>query len=245
MSSAKGTPANRKLTLISATPSPYARKVRISLQEKEIPFTLQTEVPWNSTTKTPDYNPLEKLPVLIVQDDTGKAIEAVYESRYIMEWIETSLTGAEGWGNGYEMESKDRQERLLARQVEVTTDAMCDALVLLFFEKQRQHPSAEWQARQQRKVDGGIKWLNGLVTGSGGFNGETNGNKSKEFLIGDKFGLADIAAGSVLGYMKVRAPQIEWQKDYPALKTYMEGLEGRQSFRDTTPVPQTIDDKIV
>ena len=44
-------------TLLSATPSPYARKVRISLLEKGIPFKLQTEVPWDSDTQTPNYNP--------------------------------------------------------------------------------------------------------------------------------------------------------------------------------------------
>jgi glutathione S-transferase len=44
--------------LISATPSPYARKVRIALMEKDIPFELLTEVPWDSTTSTPKYNPL-------------------------------------------------------------------------------------------------------------------------------------------------------------------------------------------
>lgn len=44
--------------LISATPSPYARKVRIQLDEKGIPFELITEVPWNSDTATPQYNEL-------------------------------------------------------------------------------------------------------------------------------------------------------------------------------------------
>jgi hypothetical protein len=32
---------------------PYARKVRIVLAEKGIPFELITEVPWDSTTSTP------------------------------------------------------------------------------------------------------------------------------------------------------------------------------------------------
>jgi glutathione S-transferase len=47
---------------ISAAPSPYARKVRIALAEKGVPFELQTEVPWDSGTRTPAHNPLEKLP---------------------------------------------------------------------------------------------------------------------------------------------------------------------------------------
>ncbi len=44
--------------LISATPSPYARKVRIALAEKGIPFELRTEVPWDAATQTPASNPL-------------------------------------------------------------------------------------------------------------------------------------------------------------------------------------------
>ncbi len=54
------------MKLISATPSPYARKVRIALAEKGIPFDLVTEVPWNADATTPDHNPLGKLPVLIL-----------------------------------------------------------------------------------------------------------------------------------------------------------------------------------
>lgn len=52
--------------LISATPSPYARKVRIALAEKGLPFGLVTEVPWDSATTVPRHNPLEKLPVLLL-----------------------------------------------------------------------------------------------------------------------------------------------------------------------------------
>lgn len=138
------------LKLISATPSPYARKVRITLAEKGIPFELVTEVPWDSTTQTPKHNPLEKLPVLILEDGTS-----VYESRYILEYIEDKFLGK------MLMLSQDIDRRLFARKVEVVADGMCDALVLLFFEKQRAQgaQSEEWKARQMRKVDGGFRAL--------------------------------------------------------------------------------------
>src|SRR5947208_17124292 len=71
------------MKLISATPSPYARKVRIALAEKGLPFELVTEVPWDSTTSTPKYNPLEKLPVLILEDGSS-----VYESSFILQYLE-------------------------------------------------------------------------------------------------------------------------------------------------------------
>ena len=71
------------MILISATPSPFARKVRISMMEKGIPFDLQNEVPWHADTRTTQFNPLEQLPVLIPDDG-----DPVYESTYIMDWLE-------------------------------------------------------------------------------------------------------------------------------------------------------------
>lgn len=215
------------LTLISATPSPYARKVRIALAEKQIPFKLQTEVPWDSTTQTPQYNPLEKLPVLILED--GKT--AVYESHYIMEWIEAKYPSPPLLPS-----SDDIDGRLFAKQVEVIADGICDALVLAFFEKMREEDkqSQPWMNRQMRKVDGGLKALADLVV-----------KKDGEYLTPGGFGLADIAVGSVLGYLSVRFASHEWKQDFPELKEYWEGLEKRQSFRDTTPSPQSMKDRIV
>lgn len=210
------------LQLISATPSPYARKVRIVLAEKGIPFELITEVPWDNTTKTPLYNPLEKLPVLILEDGSS-----VYESHYILEYIEAKYPQVP-------VLSVDIDERLFAKKVEVVVDGMCDALVLLFFEKQRPKDaqSEEWKARQMRKVDGGFKALAGWVG-------------KKEFIAGGEFGLADIVAGSVCGYVDVRFSEYPWRERYPDLAKYADKLGKRQSFMDTVPVGQNITDKVV
>lgn len=108
-------------TLLSATPSPYARKVRISLLEKGIPFKLQTEVPWDSDTQTPNYNPLEKLPVLI-DNATGKS---VYESAFILEWIEVKHKDREP-----KLIPADDEERLQVKEIEVVADGSCCSLSL-------------------------------------------------------------------------------------------------------------------
>ena len=97
-------------TLLSATPSPYARKVRIALIEKGIPFGLRTEVPWDGTTETPKYNPLEKLPVLITEGGDG-----IYESRFILEWLEVKHPL-------HPLLPHDEDGRLAARQIEVLAD---------------------------------------------------------------------------------------------------------------------------
>ena len=208
--------------VISATPSPYARKVRIALLEKGIPFELLTEVPWDSTTSTPKYNPLEKLPVLVCADGTS-----FYESRFILEYLELKHP-TPGLLPG------DLEGHLAAKRLEVLCDGICDALVLMFFERMRPATtqSQEWTARQQRKVDGGMKEIARLVG-------------RRPYAVGDCFSLGDIAAATVVGYISVRWPDMAWREAYPDLATHSDRMEARPSFMTTQPVPQTIKDKVV
>ena len=213
------------MKLISATPSPYARKVRITLKEKDIPFDLQTEVPWDSTTKTPEHNPLEKLPVLILDDGTS-----IYESHHILEWLEVKYPPPKHYG----IYPRTKDDELLAKQVQVVADGMCDACVLLVWEAMRESDkqSEPWKQRQGRKLWGGLKALSDWVG-------------DKEFIIEDRLTLADISAASVLGFMKLRMTDYDWETKYPNLKKYCEKLEQRESFASTKPTRQTYKDKIV
>ena len=209
------------LQLISATPSPYARKVRIALAEKGIPFELLTEVPWNDTTSTPKFNPLEKLPVLILEDGSS-----VYESSYILQYLELKYPTTP-------MLPADVDGILAARKLEVLCDGVCDALVLTFFERMRgEGASPEWTARQRRKIDGGVKEMARLV-GKG------------DWAVGDRFSLGDIAAGTLVGYMAVRFPELPWRTQYPDLAALSDRLEQRPSFKNSVPSAQKISDKIV
>jgi len=208
------------MKLISATPSPYARKVRIALAEKGIAFELLTEVPWNDDTSLPRYNPLEKLPVLLT-DDGG----SVYESSHILEWIERKYPLPP-------LTPKDDDGYLEAKRVQVVADGICDALVLSFFERSRPEPSAPWLARQMRKALGGLANL-----------AQTLGDRP--WMVRESFGLGDIATGCVLGYLGVRFPDIAWRDMHPVLAAYAERLEQRPSFRDTVPYPQPIRDAVV
>jgi glutathione S-transferase len=127
-------------------------------------------VPWDNTTQNPSYNPLEKLPVLI--DDSPNPPASVYESHFILEWLETKYPPQT---HAAMLSATDPDDKLLAKQVKVLCDGMCDALVLLFFEKQRSEEarSKEWMDRQIRKVDGGLRALSQWV-----------GEREKEFLVG-------------------------------------------------------------
>jgi glutathione S-transferase len=210
------------MKLISATPSPYARKVRIALAEKGIPFELLTEVPWNSDTSLPRHNPLEKLPVLIL--DNG---ETAYDSTYILEWLERRYPVPA-------LMPRDDDGWLAARKCLVIGDGICDAFLLVFFERRRppEHQSAPWIARQMRKIEGGFAEMARLV-------GE------RQCVVGDRFTLGDVAFGCVLGYFDVRFPEFGWRERYPNLVRYFEALSQRRSFQDTMPLPQNITDPVV
>lgn len=207
--------------LISATPSPYARKVRISLAEKAIPFELITEVPWNSDTQTPLHNPLEKLPVLICADGTSW-----YESRLILEYLEVMHPDPA-------LLPADPALRLAAKRFEVLADGVCDAFVLIFMERNRDPVirSAEWEARQQRKIEGGLREVARLVG-------------DRDYCVGNAFSLADIAVGTVLRYLDIRFSEHPWRQLYPGLVALSNRLEQRPSFAGSVPTPQVIRDKV-
>ncbi len=65
------------------------------------------------------------------------------------------------------------------------------------------------------------------------------------FLVGPRFGLADIAAGTALRYLRVRLPEYDWPAEFPALAQMSARLEERPSFAATVPVPQTIAEPVV
>jgi glutathione S-transferase len=208
--------------LISATPSPFARKVRIALIEKDLPFALVTEVPWDSSTRTPDFNPLEKLPILILEDGAS-----VYDSSHILDFLELKYPQPP-------LLPADADGILTAKRLDVLCNGVCDALVLFFFERMRAEDkrSAEWAARQQRKIEGGLREIARLVG-------------KRHYAVGEMFTLGDIAAATAVGYVSVRYPEMPWRSLYPDLAAYADRLDARPSFVATRPVAQSMKDKVV
>lgn len=117
------------VTLISATPSPFARMNRIALMEKGIPFNIRNEIPWHvNETETPKYNPLEKLPILLFDD--GR--DPVYDSAHIQEYIVQKYAD-----KAPSLLTGDLDTDLKARQILTLSEGILDAFVLAAFEGMR------------------------------------------------------------------------------------------------------------
>jgi glutathione S-transferase len=205
------------MKLISATPSPWARKVRIVAIEKGIDLEVVNDVPWAPGTCVPQYNPLEKLPILIT--DEG---DTIYESRLIVEWLERRFPTPP-------MIPADDAGYIMVKKFEVLADGTLDAMLLNVFEAVRPHVDAEWEQRQRRKLAGGMREIARLIG-------------DRDFAVGDRFTLADAAVGSLLGSLDFShsqsriVPEGDWRDRYPALAAYFDRHEQRPSFIETRPI---------
>ena len=206
------------MKLLSATPSPYARKVRIALIEKGIPFELMTEMPWNPGTAAPQFNPLGKIPVLVLDDG-----RVVHDSKVIVEYLETL-------GRPPQLLPADPSLRLAHKQIEATADGVCDAVVLIVLERSRAPAlrSSDWIGRQLRKVEAGTSALADELGGG------------RQWFVGSALGLADIAVGCMLGYLDLRLPEFDWRGHHANLVAFSERIFSRPSFAATIPETQQI-----
>jgi len=107
------------MKLIGSHPSPFVRKVRIVMAEKKIDCELVLEDVWASDSKIHDYNPLGKVPCLILDDG-----EAVFDSRVICEYVDTLTPVGK-------LLPQERRERTEVRCWEALADGMLDAAVLI------------------------------------------------------------------------------------------------------------------
>jgi glutathione S-transferase len=205
-------------TLINAPPSPFGRKVAIALHEKGIAFTTRHDVPWTEGTCTPQFSPLEQLPILLTPSG------AVYDSRHILEWLELEHPTPA-------LVPADKAAAMRQRLVQTLAERLIEIAQGLVFEQQRAGPSSAWILRQNRKLAGGVAELERLA-------GETVDTTRN----GEHIHVGDIALGATLSSFEFMveagfcppSPNLCWRDDrHPGLRRWVESLERRPSFERT------------
>jgi glutathione S-transferase len=200
------------MKLLGVQLSPFTRKVRIVLAEKKIDYDFVIASPQAEGSPVPAYNPLGKVPVLVLEDES-----AVYDSRVIVEFLDN----VSPFGR---LIPPGNRERVEVRRWEALADGVLDAAVLARYESQRskKERSAAWIERQMGKIRAGVDAMERDL-----------GDKS--FCTGNTYTLADIAAGVCLGYLDFRFPQLGWRDSHPNLVRLDAKLAERSSFIDTVP----------
>ncbi|MEG0822432.1 MAG: glutathione S-transferase N-terminal domain-containing protein [Burkholderiaceae bacterium] len=201
------------MRLIGSLTSPYARKVRVVMAEKRIDFKLELEDVWAKDSSIARYNPLGKVPCLIMEDGA-----AVFDSRVIVEYLDSiSPVGKLIPSNG--------RERAEVRTWEALADGLLDAAILVrieYAQRPAEQQSLAWVERQMGKVHAALA---AMSTGLG----------DKNWCNGHACTIADISVGCALGYLDFRFRSIDWRTPYPKLERLYDKLLARPAFADTAP----------
>jgi glutathione S-transferase len=208
------------MKLLYTINSPYARKVRIVAAEKHIEMALEEVVLAAPDCPVSQYNPLGKVPVLVLPDG-----DSLYDSRVIVEYLDNRTPLAH-------LIPQDLNAKVKVRRWEALADGVCDAAVATMLEQRKsvEKQDAAFIERQMGKVKRGLSAL----------NDELGNNKSvgkSSWCVNGTFSLADIAVGCALGYINLRfGSTINLAADYPNLERLQAALLKRPSFKDSMPV---------
>ena len=199
------------MKLIGSKTSPFVRKVRVILAESARPFEFVEESAWNADTTVPRYNPLNKVPALVLDDG-----DSIYDSAVISEYLDAT--------SGGKLLPSSPEERAKVRRDEALGDGIADAGITAFLERKREAARQDpaWIARQMDKVNAGIAALAQRL-------GE------RPYLGGDRPNLGDIACACGLFWAEFRMPELGWRQRHPNLKAWAERMEARPSFAATRP----------
>lgn len=200
------------MKLIGSHTSPFVRKVRIVLAEKKIDYDFVIDSPWLADSKVPDINPLGKIPVLLLDDETP-----LFDSRVIVEYIDNVTPNNK-------LFPAPNRERTEVKRWEALADGILDAAVNAFLEAKRPagQQSGDWILRQRGKIGRSLEFM-----------AEELGEKP--YCQGTHVSMADVAVGTALGYLCFRFPGIDWQADHPNLAKLYGKLMQRPSFAETVP----------
>ena len=202
------------MKLYASLGSPFARKVRVMLLEKNAPH----EVEMVDLFGANDYrrvNPVGKVPALELDD--GRVL---VNSPLIADYVDGRFPQPR-------FIPADPDGRLEVRRWEALADATMDAAVASFYEA-RFHAEANrsrtWLERQRGKLDAGFAALERMLGG-------------RAWCVGEAMTLADIAIACHIGFVNVRRPEFFAQEKHPGLAKLWKKLEERESFRKTVPPP--------
>lgn len=201
------------MKLLYTTNSPYARKVRIVAIEKHVDIDLELVNLSDPNCPVKNYNPLGKVPVLILDDG-----DSVYDSRVIVKYLDNRTPLAH-------LIPQDNSSKITVFRWEALADGICDAAVAIMLEQRKpvEQQDPAQIIKQLDKVKRGLAVLNLDLT-------------KKKWCVNEAFGLADIAVGCMLGYLDLRFKHLNLLADLPNLTKLNAVLIKRASFKDTMPV---------
>lgn len=199
------------MRLFYTSGSPYARKVRVVLREKNL-LQCATEIlinPHENPLELLQANPLAKVPTLVGE------FGALMDSPVICEYLD-------GLSTHVRLNPLTFEERVAMLKLQALADGIMDAAVASVLERRRHDalPSAHWLSRWEAAIHRSVAWL------------------SQERLPSE-LSTGTIAAVCALDYLCFRMPELDWRTQYPQLARWTDERLNRSSFIETAPPSAT------
>ncbi|MDD5180613.1 MAG: glutathione S-transferase N-terminal domain-containing protein [Gallionellaceae bacterium] len=199
------------MKLLGTDASPYARKVRLVLLEKNIPHTYLIDPPREPGSLTVRVNPLGRIPALILDDET-----CVFDSPVIAEYVDT-LNDAP-----ILIPRADALARMRVRRWEALADGIMDSAVVVRTENAR--------PADKRDTDIISRHNNAITRALAHAAGQLDRH---EWCEGASITLADLALVSALVYLDLRQAERDWRGAHPNLAAWFSRISARPSVRAT------------
>ena len=206
------------MILVGQYDSPFVRRVAITLHLYDMRFRRNPISVFGDAAEMARINPLVRIPSLVL--DEG---EVLVESGAILDYLDESV-GAE---RALTPRSGEARRRML--QVMAVATGTIDKAGAVVYERHF-HPgdkvNQEWVARLKGQVAGGLRWLEGCLSGDWFFDG--------------KLSQADVTAGVLLGYLNLRFHEALREGRYPKLEALSKRCEALSAFVAARPSPDEV-----
>jgi len=190
--------------------SPYVRKARVLIKEKNIPCEFVVEDPWPAASRIPGMNPLGKVPVLQIGPDNY-----LFESALVVHYLDHL--------DGKPLPPADAAGYWQSQWWQALGNGMIDATIARMLESRR--PDDKQMPEKIQREEARI---------ARAFATADHAYRDGKFLAGSKFSLADLTLGVAFQYIDIRYPH-DWRSQHPRLKKWFDGIAGRKSFEETLP----------
>jgi len=197
------------MKLLGTNTSPYVRKVRLVLLEKNIPHDYVVDAPREPGSLVARVNPLGRIPALILDDET-----CVFDSPVIAEYADSMND------TPVLIPRNDALARMRVKRWEALADGIMDSAVAVRNESLR--PAEKQEA-------GNISLHNNAITRALAYASDQMG--ANEWCEGKTITLADLALVSALVYLDLRQTGRDWRSAQPNLAAWFDRMNKQASVR--------------
>jgi len=205
------------MILVGQYDSPYVRRVAITLHHYEMPFERNPISVFADATSMARINPLVRIPSLVLDDG-----EVLFDSAAILDHLDEVV------GPQRALTPRFGAERRHVLQLIAVATGSIDKMGAYVYERHFHRPEAvneDWAERCKSQFLGGMNFLERRL--------------EEEWLFGDRFTQADLTAAALVGYIKLRVPEVSMDL-FPCLARLSEACEAMPAFKAAQPGPDEV-----